>query len=172
MYSLYFAGQFWFLIEPSIKKSIISGLAWSDAPLPKANFDSPPYFLVSGGTSQQSNDKVDTGKLLFEYTCNANRPCRRWNSQPGVSGNSRLPYEFLGNSQEFIRQTGIPAHPCSQQTKQQFLARFFKISQSTKTLKIQDPAAVIDHKDVVKLTQLRNNPFARLFYLLITFCNT
>ena len=58
------------------KKSIISGLAWSDAPLPKANFDSPPYFLVSGGTSQQSNDKVDTGKLLFEYTCNANDICQ------------------------------------------------------------------------------------------------
>ena len=83
----------------------------------------------------------------------------------GVSGNFRLPYKFLGISQEFIRQTGIPAHPCSQQTKQQFLARFFKISQSTKTPKIQDHAAVIDHKDVVKLTQLRNNPFARLSYL-------
>ena len=31
---------------------------------------------------------------------------------PGVSGNSLLPYKFVGNSHEFIRQTGIPAHPC------------------------------------------------------------
>ena len=30
---------------------------------------------------------------------------------PGVSGNSLLPYQFVGNSHEFIRQTGIPAHP-------------------------------------------------------------
>ena len=29
----------------------------------------------------------------------------------GVSGNSLLPYKFVGNSHEFIRQTGIPAHP-------------------------------------------------------------
>ena len=121
------------------KKSIISGVAWSDAPLPKANFDSPQYFLVSDGTSQQSNHKVDTGELLFEYTCNADRSCRRWKSQ---------------------------------QTKQQFFARFFKISQSTKTTKVQDHAAVIGHNNVVKLTQLRNNPFARLSYLHITFCNT
>ena len=27
---------------------------------------------------------------------------------------------------------------------------------------VQDPAAVVAHKDVVKLTQLRTNPFARL----------
>ena len=32
----------------------------------------------------------------------------------GVSGNSRLPYKFLGISREFIKQTGIPAHPWSQ----------------------------------------------------------
>ena len=31
----------------------------------------------------------------------------------GVSGNSLLPYKFVGNSHEFIRQTGIPAHPCN-----------------------------------------------------------
>ena len=31
----------------------------------------------------------------------------------GVSGNSPLPYKFVGNSHEFIRQTGIPAHPRS-----------------------------------------------------------
>ena len=30
----------------------------------------------------------------------------------GVSGNSLLPYKFVGNSHEFIRQTGISAHPC------------------------------------------------------------
>ena len=29
----------------------------------------------------------------------------------GVSGNSLLPYKFLRNSQEFIRQKGISAHP-------------------------------------------------------------
>ena len=34
-------------------------------------------------------------------------------SETGVSGNSLLPYKFVGNSHEFIRQTGIPAHPCS-----------------------------------------------------------
>ena len=28
-----------------------------------------------------------------------------------MSGNSLLPYKFLRNSQKFIRQTGIPAHP-------------------------------------------------------------
>ena len=38
----------------------------------------------------------------------------------GVSGNSRLPYKFLRNSQEFIRQTGIPAHPCFGGTKANF----------------------------------------------------
>ena len=30
-----------------------------------------------------------------------------------MSGNSLLPYKFVGNSHEFIRQTGIPAHPCN-----------------------------------------------------------
>ena len=35
----------------------------------------------------------------------------RWKA--GVSGNSLLPYKFVGNSHEFIRQTGIPAHPCT-----------------------------------------------------------
>ena len=29
----------------------------------------------------------------------------------GVSGNSRLPYKFVGISHEFIRQKGIPDHP-------------------------------------------------------------
>ena len=29
----------------------------------------------------------------------------------GVSGISLLPYKFVGNSHEYIRQTGIPAHP-------------------------------------------------------------
>ena len=33
-------------------------------------------------------------------------------SHSGVSGNSRLPYKFVVISQEFIRQKGIPAHPC------------------------------------------------------------
>ena len=28
-----------------------------------------------------------------------------------MSGNSRLPYKFVGISHEFIRQKGIPAHP-------------------------------------------------------------
>ena len=32
-------------------------------------------------------------------------------SHPGLSGNSRLPYKFMGISHEFIRQKGIPAHP-------------------------------------------------------------
>ena len=31
----------------------------------------------------------------------------------GVSGNSRLPYKFVGISHEFIRHKGIPAHPLS-----------------------------------------------------------
>ena len=31
---------------------------------------------------------------------------------PGVSGNSRLPYKFVGISHKFIRQKGISAHPC------------------------------------------------------------
>ena len=30
----------------------------------------------------------------------------------GVSGNSCLPHKFVGISHEFIRQKGIPAHPC------------------------------------------------------------
>ena len=52
------------------------------------------------------------------------------------------------------------------------LQDFSKSLNPPKKNKIQDQAAVIDHKDVVKLTQLRNNPFARLSYLHITFCNT
>ena len=31
----------------------------------------------------------------------------------GVSENSHLPYKFVGISHEFIRQKGIPAHPCN-----------------------------------------------------------
>ena len=32
----------------------------------------------------------------------------------GVSGNSLLPYKFVGNSHEFLRQTGIPTHHCKE----------------------------------------------------------
>ena len=34
--------------------------------------------------------------------------------EPGVSGNSRLPYKFVGISHEIVRQKGIPAHPCQE----------------------------------------------------------
>ena len=36
--------------------------------------------------------------------------------EAGVSGNSRLPYKFVGISHEFIRQKGIPAHPWQKET--------------------------------------------------------
>ena len=48
---------------------------------------------------------------IFCHSCS----CLGFNHyHPGVSGNSRLPYKFVGISHEFIRQKGIPAHPCWQ----------------------------------------------------------
>ena len=38
--------------------------------------------------------------------------CVNCSIRTGVSGNSRLPYKFVGISHELIRQKGIPAHTC------------------------------------------------------------
>ena len=48
----------------------------------------------------------------WSHYCSTILPTFTFYQMPGVSGNSLLPYKFSGNSHEFIRQTGIPAHPC------------------------------------------------------------